>query len=701
MRLARPPLSRQLAPLLARLFSGLLPGLLTCLIMCPALANEAPAASEAPATTDDSSDDLSTSQLEERLATIDTELDHLARYSLRSGHGTIGWRSQTHDTAQQTEWIQIDLGAELAIDQIVLVPALMRNAESGYQAEGFPIEFKVMVGNESHPEGFVLSSYGSADKLLPRQAPLIIPCSGTKAQWLRVEATTLSPRSWDGKYLFQLSEIMIFRGQQNVALNRPVQTSHGRKTLSLADKYLVDGFMPYLMDAAAGEQSPAYLASIRRDEVPHFSIDLGSPQAIDRIHLHAVDVSDSVPQPLPTDIGMPDHLQLVGANQSDFSDARLLVEYRKTSTYDTGPILARRFPSTTCRYVKLTALEPFIFDSRKNEPPDTLVARIGFAEIELFAGNLNVALKRPVLASVRESSDRHLSALTDGRNQFGNILSLRTWMEQLARRHELETQRPEIAQALKQRYLRQKDNLRLMIWLAVLLLAGIIIAMLVGRITRMRQIAEIRQRLAADLHDELGANFHTIGLLGDVAMNAIHSPERLQDVLQRNKEVTARTGSSIRHFISLQETHGTLGNLHQDMKRIAHRILADIEYDIQVEGEPFLVKLKPVTRDDLRLFFKECLVNISRHADATKVTAQLKAERKSLTLSVCDNGRGISDSAESNRQGSQVPSSLKRRAHLLRAKVSTSSSANGGTRITLKLKIPWRQRQRKETSRPS
>lgn len=633
----------------------------------------------------------STSQLETRLLEIDTELSELARYSLRTGYGTIGWRSIVHDDPMHTEWIQIELGESTTIDQVVLVPAIMRNAQSGYQAEGFPQEFRILAGTESDPNGRVIGGGHPDDALLPRYAPVIINLPLTTASWIRIEATTLSARSWDGKYLLQLSEILVFNGQENVALHQPVRTSSnaGRGELSHQKQFLVDGFMPYLMDAAEGEQSVAFLASIEASDNPSFIIDLGSPQAIDQIQLHAMDVSDNVPQALPSDLGIPNRLLVEGANQADFSDATRLLDYNKSSVYDTGPIITLRFPETVCRYVKLTAFEPFILA----EQYYPLSARIGFAEIELFADHRNVVLNRPVVANLRESPDRKLAALTDGRNQFGNILPIRIWLEQLGRRHELETERPHIVDELNQLYLRQKTNLNRMIWLSVLLAGGIVITILIDRMLRMRQAANIRERFAADLHDELGANIHTMGLLGDVALNAMNSPERLQEVLQRNRELITRTGTAVRHCINLQEAQDLFGNLSEDMERSAKRILAELDYEITFEGETFLQQLKSGTRADLRLFFKECLVNISRHADATKVIIQLKATSKELTLTVSDNGRGISNSGDD-----AMPASLKRRARLLSAKVSCSQIEGDGTCITLKLRMPWIRRIQKTLS---
>ena len=46
---------------------------------------------------------LSLSQLEQRLAEIDSELGHLAHYSLRSGVGPIGYRSEPHPDANHRE----------------------------------------------------------------------------------------------------------------------------------------------------------------------------------------------------------------------------------------------------------------------------------------------------------------------------------------------------------------------------------------------------------------------------------------------------------------------------------------------------------------------------------------------------------------------------------------------------------------------
>jgi signal transduction histidine kinase len=202
--------------------------------------------------------------------------------------------------------------------------------------------------------------------------------------------------------------------------------------------------------------------------------------------------------------------------------------------------------------------------------------------------------------------------------------------------------------------------------------------MLISRHLQNRKIAEIRQRFAADLHDELGANLHTIRLLGDVALNAIDSPERLKNALHRSMELAERSSSAVRQGISLYQDGGLHENLPDDMLRAAERILADVEREISIKGHEILRRLQPRQRADLFLFFKESLVNISRHSGATRFGIDLTASEKEIRMTISDNGRGMTDF-----ENSRVPASLERRAQLLGAQVIAGKSANGGASITL------------------
>lgn len=623
---------------------------------------------------------LSLTDLEQRLVAVDHELNQLASLSLLSGVGSVGYRSQVHSSPAEPESIQIDLGNEVSIDQIVLVPTLWRDTRTGFRADGFPREFKIIAGTSSDPVGTTIASYGSATRLLPRTAPLVIACPGTVASWIRVETTLMSPRAWDGKYILQLAEILVFSGEENVALRKPVHISSPTNTGGLGwnEKYAVDGFVPYLMDAAEGEQSLAFVSQIDIGEQPAITFDLGETLPLDRIHYHVTDLSDTVPQSISDGFGVPRHFVLEGGNQPDFSDAVHLVEYQMDSIYDVGPIIMRHFPVASCRYVRLTAVEPFM-----NTLEQITGTQFGAAEIELFSNGRDVAISIPPQVDFTVNTPvRSLASLTDGRNLYGKILPVRDWLNQLARRHDLETERPLIITELDLRHLSQKTNLNRLGWLAVLLAAGIVSIILIERIRRMRQIAHIRERLAADLHDELGANLHTIGLLSDLAADSGDSPAEMATLYRRIRSETERSGIAVRHCSDMLSAKGLYTDLLADMQRASNRIMAKLKHEISIIGEEHLNALPPRTRADLFLFYKECLVNISRHSGATKYTTELKASPDSLQMQICDNGRGLEISEKDG-----VPTSLKRRAKLLGAKVTVKNPPEGGTCIQLNLRI--------------
>ena len=621
---------------------------------------------------------LSISKLEQRLQEINIQLKDLSKFSFRSGAESVVSSARTVE--KRTEWFQVDWDLPASVDQVVLVPVIWRHTKTGLQADGFPVDFRVIVGSKSDPSGTVIASYTEKDRLLPRLAPLVVPCPSISATWVRIEASRLSPRFRDSRYVLQLSEILVFSDKKNVALNQTVSlSSEPEGSGANQSRFLVDGFVPHLMDSSQGVQSIAFKHKYNTKKNAELMIDLGEQHQLSGAHLHTVDLSDSIPQSYKVGYGVPKNLLVEGANRSDFSDAISLFRFQPKSFHEFGPIIMRRFPEATCRYVRLTAVVP---DTAIRN--DTRFARIGFAEIELFSDGVNVAYQKPVSSSfVRDNQVRPISALTDGRNYYGKILPIRDWLNELSRRHELESERPLVIHEQKRRYATQGNQLSRTKWLAALLAVGIGLTFIVNRVVRVRQLAHMRNRFAADLHDELGANLHVIGLLSDLAQTALDSPEKHNAIHQRIRAMTQRSGDAVRYCTNMLEAKTLYGDLLEDMHRATQRIMADIEGELSFTGDENILRgLKPRTRADIFLFYKESLVNISRHSEATQFFAELSLDAKELCLSVKDNGQGYTDPLVNS-----VPASLMRRARLLGAKVTSQHSEHEGAHIILKMKL--------------
>ena len=619
---------------------------------------------------------LSLKQLEDRLRGIDDQLAQLPKLRMRGGVGSIGYESQLHATAHQREWVQVDLAEPTRIDQIIVVPTIGHDSEHGYSAYSFPICFQIIAGTGKDSEGTVIASFDETNALNPRQAPLAVSCN-TTASWVRLEVSALSKRKYDDQFNVQLSELLVFDGTENVALNRTVSSSSVGKQegLSRSKQYLTDGFMPYRMDSGNGNKANSFRYHGKPSDQPWIDIDLGAAYPLDRIHLHAENMGNLAPAPVPEGFGFPDHFIIEGANEADFSDKVKLLEFHKQSIYDIGPVLMRALPNSVHRYVRLKVLEA--------NQPGRFPHRVRFAEIEVFSKGKNVALGKPAEAGPPSARTNNGTLLTDGSNAYGRIPPLRQWLEQLALGHELKRQRPALATELARRYDRQQAKLRYLAWIVALLATGLIITYLGGRLLRNRQLNRYRQRTAADLHDELSADLHTIGLLSDLSKQALHTPERLPALLDRIRLYSDRSAVSTRAVIYTLEAESANSDLAVTMERATGKLLADIDYQFSVVGEEQTPRFSPQQMTDILLFHKECLINILRHAHATQVRIELQLTHRGLTLTIADNGKGLKDKSEI------VPRSIRRRARLLNARVRVSQATTRGTCIVLKVSSRW------------
>ena len=619
--------------------------------------------------------------LQEKLASIDRKLGQLARPNMRSGAGSIGYRSfPAHRDPQHEEWFQVELGQVRTVERVVLVPAIWRDSKHGPVADGFPLEFRVLAGTGEDSEGEVIASFAEDDQLLPRSAPLVIPCQ-VEARWIRVEATRLSARHFDGRYNLELAELMVFEGDENVALHCPVRVSGKIPGPGAREpQYLVDGFMPYDMESQSGKGTAAYFSQHDPDEQVQITLDLEGIHELNQINLHAVDIHDTIPHDQQTGFGFPDELVLEGGMKADFSDAQPLCRYVKDS-YNVGPIVMLRFPKKSCRYVRLRVVRPARVEGEQTGT--------GFAEIELLAGGENVARGRlPRVMGLKVTGMRQPSSMTDGRNIRGAILPLRQWMEQLALRHDLERSRPALAAELQGLYEAQRERLRYFGWVIASLVAAVVFIILIDRLLRQRQAARLKERFAADLHDELGANLHTIVLLGDVAAKKSNAlPEEISGLIERMQATAKRSAFAVEHVTDLQGAGRICKNLPVDMRRAAERIVVELKHDFSVEGEEHLAKVHPRDQVNLFLFYKECLINTCRHSGATELSTRLVIRARGLALSVTDNGSGPDDGEGGDgRRDQEVPLSLTRRAKFLGARVTRTRPPGGGSCITLNMR---------------
>ncbi|CAA6677811.1 Unannotated [Lentimonas sp. CC4] len=618
--------------------------------------------------------------LEKRQDAMNEQLSALAQPTLNMAVGQIGFRSLYHrKKTEPLEWIQVDLEKPVTVDEIVLVPVVSRMFSLGVVADAFPVDFKVFVGSSPDGPRQLVAEFNGWTSEQMGIAPVIIDFAPQLVSWVRVEATRLSQKVSVNDYYFQLAEMMVFGGGINYALGATATSSStAEESAAWSVSYLVDGVLPYIMDSASERQSAAFLSVWLRQDFKDdmiIDIDLEAPVRVTGLRMFSIDQNETFPHSHPGDFGFPRKFRVLASNRADFTESEVLFDVSFNKTSEISPIMEWRRPGKSCRYLRIVIDEPYS-EFLKNRT----LRRIALSEIEVLSDGRNIALNKPVKTNL-DYNKRYsaVSALTDGMNSFGEILTIRRWMNELALRHTLAQELLIVEDGITQAHLDQEVMLRRMLTVVVTVAAVMVLLFLIVLIRRQAHEAHIRERIAANLHDELGANLHAIGMLGDVAIEALDSPDRLKIAVRKIRELTDRTGQSVRQCTNMMQAKGADMDFVQEVKSDSARLLSGIEAELEVEDAVTLNALPRRKRIDLSLFHKECLMNIIKHADATKVTESIRVEDGTVIMTVLDNGMGL---------GEKVPLALSRRARLVGGKLEILSPSDGGTKVVLKVTIP-------------
>jgi signal transduction histidine kinase len=138
------------------------------------------------------------------------------------------------------KWVQVDLGAELPLEEVRLYSAEPTNfpARRGF---GFPVRFRVEASNDADfAQPVMLFDCTKADFVNPAENPVIIPVENVRARFIRITATKLWERTND--FIFALAELEAYSGGKNVALGATVTSLDNIEAPSWSRRFLVDGF---------------------------------------------------------------------------------------------------------------------------------------------------------------------------------------------------------------------------------------------------------------------------------------------------------------------------------------------------------------------------------------------------------------------------------------------------------------------------
>jgi ligand-binding sensor domain-containing protein/two-component sensor histidine kinase len=219
------------------------------------------------------------------------------------------------------------------------------------------------------------------------------------------------------------------------------------------------------------------------------------------------------------------------------------------------------------------------------------------------------------------------------------------------------------------------------------------------RIARLLEFERLRTRLATDLHDEIGSNLSQIAVLSEVVQQQVQNvapsvPERLSHIASVSRQSVEAMGDIV---WALDPQRDSLTDLAQRMRRFANDLLTPRDVAVRFESPSSRqdLALEADIRRDLFLFFKECVHNVVRHAEATEAHVVFDVGPRRLVLAVRDNGKGFSLGDGSHGLGQR---SMRQRALRLGGQLDVTSTNGHGTCITLTVPLAgrpsrWRTRR--------
>jgi signal transduction histidine kinase len=173
----------------------------------------------------------------------------------------------------------------------------------------------------------------------------------------------------------------------------------------------------------------------------------------------------------------------------------------------------------------------------------------------------------------------------------------------------------------------------------------------IQRLEHANEMEKERTRIAQDMHDDLGASLTQVAILSEVAKKALHSPEKVEQHVDRISTTARSMVDTITEIIwAIGPRNDRMDSLCAFLREHATNRLEDAQLAFELNF-PEEVGPLPVTaefRRNLLLVLKESLNNLLKHAGATRVviTLRLVCDGGSdwLELLVSDNGRGFDPS---------------------------------------------------------
>lgn len=198
-----------------------------------------------------------------------------------------------------------------------------------------------------------------------------------------------------------------------------------------------------------------------------------------------------------------------------------------------------------------------------------------------------------------------------------------------------------------------------------------------------------RKRIAAELHDSLGQNLLIVKHRAQLGQRAAHDAPEFHEQFEW---IIASASQSIEE---VREIAQNLRPYHLDRLGLTKAIEVMIEKVAATTPVHFVAELVPLddlfSKEDAITLYRvvqESLNNIVKHARASEVRVSVERLTDSLTLTICDNGRGFAPLAAAAQPSGFGLAGMAERVRMLGGQWRLDAQEGQGTTVTVQLHLP-------------
>jgi two-component system, NarL family, sensor kinase len=200
-----------------------------------------------------------------------------------------------------------------------------------------------------------------------------------------------------------------------------------------------------------------------------------------------------------------------------------------------------------------------------------------------------------------------------------------------------------------------------------------------------RARSEERTRLAREIHDTMAQDLTALALQIETALRSVgRDPDRVRERLEKALTTARASLDEVRRSVTNLRARTLAGKpLPQAIASFVRQFTSETGIRVTLDMDD-VCELKPDTETELYRIAQQALVNVRQHARARQAHVELRCAKRSVTLTVADDGVGFDPRrAARDRHGIK---GMRERARLAGGTLRISSGRGAGTRIVVKVK---------------